>query len=110
MDVQSVGVDRKIKALVNAGYYSSELDVIKDAIRSLFRKNTELKINATIELYKEEVSMSKAAEMAGMNTIEFKETLIKRGIIREIESRSALEMDRKLKKYSANTTKPNTLI
>lgn len=100
MDVLSVGVDRKIKALVNAGYYSSELDVIKDAIRSLFRENTELKINAAIELYKEEeISMSKAAEMAGMNTIEFKETLGKRGIIREIESRSALEMDRKLKKY-----------
>lgn len=100
MDVLSVGVDRKIKALVNAGYYSSELDVITDAIRSLFRENTELKINAAIELYKEEeVSMSKAAEMAGMNTIEFKETLSKRGIIREIESRSALEMDQKLKKY-----------
>ena len=100
METLSISVDRKVKALVNAGYYSSELDVIKDAIRSLFRENAELKVNAAIELYKEEeVSLSKAAEMAGVTTIEFKDLLGKRGIIREIEARSAVEIDRKLKKY-----------
>jgi predicted HTH domain antitoxin len=89
-----------VKALVNAGYYSSELDVIKDAIRSLFRENAELKVNVAIELYKEEeVSLSKAAEMAGVTTIEFKDILGKQRIMREIEARSAVEMDRKLKKY-----------
>ncbi|MBC2697873.1 MAG: hypothetical protein HF976_09830 [ANME-2 cluster archaeon] len=100
MEAQSVSVDRKVKALVNAGYYSSELEVIKDAMRSLFRENAELKVNAAIELYKEEeVSLSKAAEMAGVTTIEFKDILGKRGIMREIEARQAVEMDRKLKKY-----------
>ena len=100
MDVMSVSVDRKVKALVNGGYYSSELEVIKDAIRSLFRENSELKVNAAIELYKEEeVSLSKASEIAGMTTIEFKEILGKRGIIREIEARPAAEMDRKVQKY-----------
>ncbi|MCX9013712.1 MAG: UPF0175 family protein [Candidatus Methanoperedens sp.] len=93
-------MDRKIKALVKGGYYSSELEVVKDAMRSLFRENTELKVNAAIELYKEnEISLSKAAEMVGVTTIEFKEILGKRGIIREIEARPASEMDRKLKKY-----------
>lgn len=100
MDTLSAGVDRKVKALVNAGYYSSELEVMKDAIRSLFRNNAELNVNAAIELYKEEeISISKASEMAGMTTIEFKEILGKRGIIRVIEARPAAEMDRKLKKY-----------
>ncbi len=100
METLSISVDRKVKALVNAGYYSSELDVIKDAIRSLFRENAELKVNAAIELYKEEeVSLSKAAEMAGVTTIEFKDLLGKRGIIREIEARPAAEIDRKIKKY-----------
>ncbi|HJH30085.1 MAG TPA: hypothetical protein C5S51_10435 [Methanosarcinaceae archaeon] len=100
METLSISVDRKVKALVNAGYYSSELDVIKDAIRSLFRENAELKVNAAIELYKEEeVSLSKAAEMAGVTTIEFKDLLGKRGIIREIEARPAAEIDRKVKKY-----------
>ncbi len=46
--VMSVSVDRKVKALVNAGYYSSELKVIIDAIRSLFRENSELKVNVPI--------------------------------------------------------------
>ena len=100
MDTLSAGVDIKIKALVNAGYYSSEFEVMKDAIRSLFRNNAELNINAVIELYKEEeISLSKASEMAGMTIIEFKEILGKRGIIREIEARPAAEIDQKLKKY-----------
>ena len=100
METLSISVDRKVKALVNAGYYSSELEVIKDAIRSLFRENAELKVNAAIELYKEEeVSLSKAAEMGGGATIEFKDLLGKRGIMREIEARPAAEIDRKLQKY-----------
>jgi len=98
METPTIGMDRKIKVLVRAGYYSSELEVIKDAMRSLFRENTELKINAAIELYKEgEVSLGKAAEITGVTTIEFKEILGKRGVIREIKARPAEEMDRKLK-------------
>lgn len=53
-----------------------------------------------MELYRKgEVSLSKAAEIAGVTTIEFKEILGKKGIIREIEARPTAEMDRKLKKY-----------
>ena len=43
--------------------------------------------------------MSKAAELAGMTTIEFKDILGKRGVIREIEARPTKEIDRKLRKY-----------
>lgn len=100
MEALSVDIERKIKALVNAGYYSNEIEVIKDAVLRLFRENSELKIIAAVELYKkEEVSLSKAAEIAGMTTIEFKDFLGKRGYIREIEARSAEEIDRKLGKY-----------
>ncbi len=59
-----------------------------------------MNINAAIELYKKgQVSLSKAAEIAGMTTVEFKEILGKRGIVREIEARPTAEMDKKLKKY-----------
>ncbi len=59
-----------------------------------------MNINAAIELYKKgQVSLSKAAEIAGMITVEFKEILGKRGIVREIEARPTAEMDKKLKKY-----------
>jgi len=100
METLSADLERKVKALVSGGYYPSKLDVIKDAVKSLFRENVELNINAAIELYRKgEVSLSKAAEIAGVTTIEFKEILGKRGIIREIEARPTVEMDRKLKKY-----------
>jgi predicted HTH domain antitoxin len=100
MEALSLDVERKLKALVKAGNYSSELDVIKDAISSLFRENVQLKVSTAIELYKKgEVSLSKAAEVAGMTTIEFKDILGKRGFTREIEARPAAEMDRKLRKY-----------
>src|SRR5574341_1201439 len=100
MEALSADLDRKVKALISGGIYPSELEVIKDAIKSLFRENAELNIRAAIELYRKgEVSLSKAAEIAGMTTVEFKEVLGKRGFIREIEARSTEEMDKKLKKY-----------
>lgn len=100
METLSADLERKVKALVSGGYYSSKIEVIKDAVKSLFRENVELNINAAIELYRKgEVSLSKAAEIAGVTTIEFKEILAKRGFTREIEARPAAEMDRKLKKY-----------
>ncbi|MBE9593010.1 MAG: UPF0175 family protein [Proteobacteria bacterium] len=100
MEALSVDIERKVRALVDAGYYSSESEVIKNAVLSLFRENTELNVTVAIELYKKgDVSMSKAAEIAGMTTIEFKEILGKRGFTREIEARPAEEIDEKLRKY-----------
>lgn len=100
MEALSADIERKVKALVEAGYYSNKSEVIKNAVISLFRENTELNVTVAIELYKkEEVSLSKAAEIAGMTTIEFKEILGNRGFTREIEARPAEEMDEKLKKY-----------
>lgn len=52
-----------------------------------------------IELYlKEKVSLAKAAELAGMTTIEFKEVIASRGVVRETEGKSANDMAIKLKK------------
>jgi predicted HTH domain antitoxin len=95
----SVGLERKVKALVDAGYYSNETEVLTAAVLSLFRENRELNVTVAIELYKTgEVSLSKAAEIAGLSTIEFKEVLGKSGFVREIEARPAEEMDKKLRK------------
>lgn len=100
MEALSVDIARKVKALVDAGCYPSEYEVIKNAVISLFRENTELNVAVAIELYKKgEVSLSKAADIAGMTTIEFKEILGKRGFTREIEARPAEETDDKLRKY-----------
>jgi predicted HTH domain antitoxin len=100
MEALSVDIERKVRALVDAGYYSSESEVIKNAVISLFRENTELNVTVAIELYKKgEVSLSKAAEIAGMTTIEFKDILGHRGFMREIEAEPTKKMDEKLGKY-----------
>jgi predicted HTH domain antitoxin len=58
-----------------------------------------LKISLAIELYlKGNISIARAAELSGFTTIEFKEVMAARGIIRETEGKSASEMDAKLKK------------
>ena len=84
----------EIDALIKSGHYSNTDDFINDAIRSLFEYKPVMKIDAAIELYKEgKVSLGKAAEIAGMNTIQFKEVLGNRGIIREIGSGSVKELE-----------------
>lgn len=96
--------ENEIKALIKAGYYSNAGEFIKDAIRSLFEFKPELKVNLAVELYRSgEVSVGRGAEIAGMNIIQFKEVLFNRGVVREIGSGSADELEErtlKLKKIT----------
>lgn len=88
-----VTIEKEIKALIKYGYYSSIDEAIKDAFRTLLNVKPDLRISAAIELYKEgEISLSKAAEMVGVSTIEFKDTLANRGIIRKVGARSKEEL------------------
>ncbi len=90
-------VKKEIDALVKAGYYSSKSDVVKDALRTFLHSKKNLRIAAAVELYKEgEVSIGKAAEIANMGLIEFKEKLKEYGIPKVIEAESARKMDREI--------------
>ncbi|MDG6974666.1 MAG: UPF0175 family protein [Nitrososphaerota archaeon] len=73
-------VEKEIDALVRAGYYSSKSDVVKDALRTFLDKKPSLRLAAAIELYRrEQVSLGKAAEIAEMPLVEFKEVLASQG-------------------------------
>ena len=77
-------VEKEIHALVEAKYYSSISEAVKDAFRSLFAANPALKIISTIYSYtNNEVSISKASEIAGVSIEEFKEILASRSVKRE---------------------------
>ena len=72
---------QEIRAVVQAGYYSNKSEVVRDAIRLLFETRSELRLASAIELYKSgEITLSRAAEIAGMNMFEFKDILKDRGI------------------------------
>ena len=88
-------IEKEIRALIKYGYYGSIDEAVKDAFRTLLNAKPELRIAAAVELYKEEeVSLGKAAEIAGVTTIEFKDILADRGIRREVSSRSVEELEK----------------
>jgi len=73
-------VKMEINALVKAGYYSSKSDVVKDALRTFLYSKRSLRLAAAVELYKDgEVSLGKAAEIADVGIVEFKEILASLG-------------------------------
>ena len=91
--------EEEVKALIRRGVYSSKSDAIRDAFRFLFENKPMLRNTAAIELYREnKVSIRRAAEIAGVTTIEFKDMLADRGIVREISSRSEEELNEGVKR------------
>jgi len=87
-------IEKEIKALIKSGYYGSVDEAVKDAFRTLLNVKPDLRTVAAVELYKEgEVSLGKAAEIAGATTVEFKDILADRGIRREVGSRSMDELE-----------------
>lgn len=108
MEILPKILEEQVKALVKSGYYSNKGEVMKFALRNLFQTREDLRMMASIKLYEGgKVSLGKAAELAGMNVIEFKEALEEKGIVREIgESKKELrEQTRKLKQIIAQQVK-----
>ena len=62
----------QITSLVDAGYYSSRSDVVKDAIRHLIESKKNLGIASSISLYKEKlISKEEALMISGKTEKEF---------------------------------------
>jgi len=86
-------MEDEIDALIEAGYYSSKSDVVKDALREMLDKNKNLRIAAAIEMYRKGgISLGRAAEIADVSLPDFKEALKERGI------KIVLRHDRKMMK------------
>ena len=75
-----------INSLIRAGYYEDKEKVLDDAFRTMLEVRPALKVEMAVELYKEEkISLSRAAEIAGMSTEGFKNILEQRGLKRIIK-------------------------
>ena len=84
-----------INSLIRAGYYESREKLFDDAFRTMLEVRPALRTEMAIELYKgEKISLSRAAEIAGMSTEGFKNILEQRGIKRIVKAPS----DDKIKK------------
>ena len=69
------------KDLVSAGLYSREEDVLRDAMRSLLWMHPEYRLELAVHTYQHsEISLAKAAHLAGLCFEEMKDLLLKRGV------------------------------
>ena len=67
--------------LVEARLYDSEDDVIRDALRHLLRARPEARIQLAVFRYQtEELSLAKAAELAGVSWAQMRDILLEKGV------------------------------
>lgn len=89
--------DQEIAALVRLGLYASREEVISDAVRQLLLNNRSLRLEMALDLFRtDEVSLGRAAEIAGLDYWQFQAVLRERQIPIVIEAESAEAMDRDL--------------
>ena len=76
-------VEDDIARLRDSGGYSSEEAVLEDAVRALLAKRPELRTDLAVTKYSNgDVSLNRAAELAGVAPAEFKDIISERGITR----------------------------
>lgn len=85
--------------LVTIGKYPSKKELVEDALRALIRAKPELRRDVAIELYrKREVSLSRAAEICGLNIEDFKELLKENSIEIPVPSIPIEEVDEEVER------------
>jgi predicted HTH domain antitoxin len=97
---QPTHANTEIDALVRTGLYQNHDEVISDALRNLLLNNKALRLELAVELFRaDEVSLGRAAEIAGIDRWEFQDILHQRRIPIIIEAESAEAMDRDIARF-----------
>jgi predicted HTH domain antitoxin len=75
----------KLAVLVEHGIYKDQDALVQDALRALLRSKPALRGQLAIVLYQQgEVSLTRAAEISGLDIESFKELLREAGVVRRI--------------------------
>jgi len=100
IDAEEMDVSNSVKALVDMGIYQSEDQVIQDAMNHLIKAHPEYRIKLAIYRYgDEEISVGKAAEMAGVSFERMKELLMEHGIQPRLGARTLEEAREEVRTY-----------
>ena len=87
--------EKEIDSLIRTKSYGSRDAVISDAVRALLVLKPGLKIEVALDLYKNgEISLWRAAEIAGLCLEEFKELLASRSIRIEVGASNEESLER----------------
>jgi predicted HTH domain antitoxin len=80
-------LDDNLGALMVAGGYDSEREMIRDALEALVDANPALRLELAMTLWKEKkITLSRAVEIAQSDHESFKQEIAKRGLFIEIDS------------------------
>jgi len=79
--MESIEVNLVVKALIATGSYQTETQVIQDAIAHLLEAHPEYRTQLAIHLHRQQdISLGKAAEIAGVSVERMKRLLLGHGI------------------------------
>jgi predicted HTH domain antitoxin len=71
----------EVKDFVLARLYGSEEEVVQDALRHLLRARPEARVELAVHRYQsEELSLAKAAELAGVSWSQMRDILVEKGV------------------------------
>ena len=71
----------KLRDFVRTRLYDNEEEVIQDALRHLLRARPDLRIEVALHRYEQEdLSLAKAAAIAGVSWAQMKDVMLERGI------------------------------
>lgn len=84
-----------VQDLVKAQVYQDEEAVIQDALRHLLRARPEARVQLALYRYQhEQISLAKAASVAGVSWAQMKDILLERGISPRLGVESVAEAQR----------------
>jgi predicted HTH domain antitoxin len=90
----------ELGALVKAGIFHSASDGIEEGLRLLFMTRPQLRIEAAVQIYREgDVTLGRAAEIAGLTRWEFTSLLADRGIETPVPCDSAQALDEQFEQF-----------
>ena len=97
---QTASAQLEIDGLMRLGLYANRDEVIADAVRNLLLNNRSLRLELGLELYQsDEVSLSRAAEIAGLDRWQFLDVMRERGIKQVIDGETAEVMDESIARF-----------
>ncbi|MDE0297846.1 MAG: UPF0175 family protein [Candidatus Poribacteria bacterium] len=86
IEIDSPTLEKEINALVHSGLYADLTVLMTDALEKLVTTKRESRLDAAILLYQHgEVTLARAAELAGVHRFEFDAELNAKGIPKTVE-------------------------